>query len=642
MKKVVKSLAITLALAMALSMVPAVNSYAAPKKAKNKVVYEFKNGTMTIKGKGKMPDSMRFVNNKKIKKVVIKKGVTYVSKYAFSGCKNLKSVKISNTVKEIGWHSFEGTKIKKITIPKSVKTIGNQAFYNCDNLKTITMPGDFKVKIKDGDEEVWEIMSGKKIKTINLNSKLKLENAKYFEGTKWNVSKKDAKYKSIDGVIYSKDGKDIVRVPSGLKELTIANGCETFNLQSVLYAEYVPDDGEYACCLDLEKITIPESVKRIDDKKYKSKYSSTYLEQFSELIINTKQLDTESIITLVNNFAEVVTWNDTTAVEVQNIAKMLPDRITSVGDLYILDKNILLKYKGKDKAVTIPEGIERIAEKAFYRCTELKEVNLPESLKSIGDEAFYYAGIEKIEIPKSVVNWGEYIFMDSLLKEAVLPENMTVIPKGLFLNCYELKKVNVPEKLTRIKADAFVSTDVDVQAFLNNKNLTTVEDYAFSNTNWTELMIPSHIKKIGNGAFSSKKAREVQVTIEGNTASYAQGAFAANIYYDRDNVSLLFKAGVKDYYTNVRIMSFGDSKKNKNKQELNIIWANVEGTDGYDIRVSSNKKFTKNVKKVTAASGKTAKTIMVSKKIKTAYVKIRPYKVVNGKKVYGRWATDKM
>lgn len=642
MRKIVKSLAITLALALTLSMVPAVNSYAAPKNKKNKVVYELKNGTMTIKGKGKMPDSMRFVNNKKIKKVVIKKGVTYISKYAFSGCKNLKSVKIAGTVKEIGWHSFEDTKIKKLTIPKSVKIIGNEAFYNCNELKSITMPGDFKIKIKQGDEELWEIMSGNKIKTINLNTKLNLENAIYLRGTKWNVLKKDPNYKSIDGVIYSKDGKNIVRVPSDLKELTLADSCETFSLQSIFYAEDVPDDGVYSCCIKLEKITIPETVKFIEDKKYESKYTSTFIEGLNSLVIKTKQLDSESIMTLVTNFEDAISWGDAINIGVEDIAKNLPDRISAVDGLYILDKNILLKYKGKNKEVTIPDGVETIAEKAFYYCTDLKAVNLPNTLKAIGDEAFYYAGIEKIEIPESVTKWGEYIFSDSKLKEAVIPKNMTVIPRGLFCNCYDLTKVNVPEKLTTIKADAFGVTDVDVKAFLDNKNLTTIGRYAFLGGEWTELTIPAHIKKIGRGAFTSYKEADIRVIVEGNTKDYAQDAFTAYIYSDNNYESLLFKSGIKNYYTNIRIMSFGDSRKNKKKQQVDIIWTNVEGVDGYDIRVSSNKKFTKNLKKVTVASGKTAKTIMVSKKIKKVYVKMRPYKVVNGKKVYGRWATDKM
>ena len=49
-----------------------------------------------------MPAKMTFKNNKKIKKVVIRKGVTSVSDKAFYKCKNLKKVTISGTVTKIG------------------------------------------------------------------------------------------------------------------------------------------------------------------------------------------------------------------------------------------------------------------------------------------------------------------------------------------------------------------------------------------------------------------------------------------------------------------------------------------------------------------------------------------------------------
>ena len=37
------------------------------------------------------------------------------------------------------------------------------------------------------------------------------------------------------GVIYTKDGKGIVRVPQKRTELKIKEGCTEFNMQSVLY-----------------------------------------------------------------------------------------------------------------------------------------------------------------------------------------------------------------------------------------------------------------------------------------------------------------------------------------------------------------------------------------------------------------------
>lgn len=76
-------------------------------EAKTKVTYTLKKGTLTIKGKGAMPAKMKFRRNKKIKKVIIKKGVTSVSYEAFALCKNLNSVTIPSTVKTIGIRSFE-------------------------------------------------------------------------------------------------------------------------------------------------------------------------------------------------------------------------------------------------------------------------------------------------------------------------------------------------------------------------------------------------------------------------------------------------------------------------------------------------------------------------------------------------------
>lgn len=68
-----------------------INTQAATKKSS--VKYELKNGTLTISGKGEMPKDMTFKSNKKIKKVVIKKGVTTISEKAFEGCTKLTSFK---------------------------------------------------------------------------------------------------------------------------------------------------------------------------------------------------------------------------------------------------------------------------------------------------------------------------------------------------------------------------------------------------------------------------------------------------------------------------------------------------------------------------------------------------------------------
>lgn len=105
-------------------------------------------GTLTIKGKGWMKDYCAAVNSyapwykyrKKIKKIVIKKGVKNIGCEAFSETK-AKSVKIPGTVKRIGEYAFYRCRnLKKIVIPEGVGTIEGYVFYSCRKLKQITLP----------------------------------------------------------------------------------------------------------------------------------------------------------------------------------------------------------------------------------------------------------------------------------------------------------------------------------------------------------------------------------------------------------------------------------------------------------------------------------------------------------------------
>ena len=80
------------------------------------------------------------------------------------------------------------------------------------------------------------------------------------------------------------------------------------------------------------------------------------------------------------------------------------------------------------------------------------------------------------------------------------------------------------------------------------------------------------------------------------------------------------------------------SAKNVKGKKLKIKLKKVTGCS-YQIKISTTKKFTKNVN--TYTTSKTTYTIKKLKKGKTYYVKVRPYKKVAGKKVYGKWTNAK-
>lgn len=87
----------------------------------------------------------------------------------------------------------------------------------------------------------------------------------------------------------------------------------------------------------------------------------------------------------------------------------------------------------------------------------------------------------------------------------------------------------------------------------------------------------------------------------------------------------------------------GKLKVSWKKADINKSYAEKQdgkgGVSGYQIVLATNKSFTKGVKKVTVSGSKAvSKTVTGLSKGKTYYVKVRAYKTVNGKKVYGLYS----
>lgn len=298
-----EKLVVVMFLFFAVCMVCSVDSQAAKKK--NKVTWKLEKGTLTVYGKGKMPKSlntyaMKKKQRKKVKRVVIKKGVTTVSDSAFEDMENLKTAKIPSSVKKLGSESFAGTAIKKIKVPSSVRSIGSYAFSGT-KLRKLTIPGNFKFIPVDADATRIvagdiNIFSDDKL-IVTFNTKLKLDNTSLFVAKGYVVSKKDPKYCSVDGCIYTKDKKSLVRVPMRKKKLNIIDECTEFCTQSVLHG-IEADDGFDAMC-DVSELIIPSTVTTVNSTKYHMNTDYLSVLKIKKLTIRTKQLDGKSLAALV-------------------------------------------------------------------------------------------------------------------------------------------------------------------------------------------------------------------------------------------------------------------------------------------------------------------------------------------------------
>ncbi|UYI93017.1 MAG: leucine-rich repeat domain-containing protein [Anaerostipes hadrus] len=548
-------------------------------EAKTKVTYTLKKGTLTIKGKGAMPAKMKFRRNKKIKKVIIKKGVTSVSYEAFALCKNLNSVTIPSTVKTIGIRSFYGTKISKITVPSKTKTIGQGAFGSCKSLKTIVMPGDFKLKLEeDTDDKLWYVASDQSaVDTITFNTKLKLANVSYLSANNLVVAKNDPSYQSIEGVIYTKDGKGIVRVPQKRTELKIKEGCTEFNMQSVLYNSTDSEGDEFNNCSKLKKIVIPSSVKSINKIKYKTDRADACDMRVDTIEIAPKDFDANSLYALGSSLGKNIT--------IESLMKLLPDQITYKDHMYITKDHGLLKYDGKDANVEIPEEITWIAPEAFYRNETLKNVKLPSKITTIEENTFYGC---------------------SELEAVVIPDQVTMIGKSAFDECTVLKSVTF------------------------GKSLKVIKDHAFASVNIRNFTIPSGIQKIETGAFAGINQIGT-VTFEGSTKYVATDAFM-----NSTGIKLVYKKGIKEAQTELSY-DYIIARKNGNNK-VRTTWQPVSGANGYQLKFSTDKKFKKVLKTVMVKKNVSNATTYVKNKKKTLYIKVRPYQTINKKNVYGRWS----
>lgn len=106
------------------------------------------------------------------------------------------------------------------------------------------------------------------------------------------------------------------------------------------------------------------------------------------------------------------------------------------------------------------------------------------------------------------------------------------------------------------------------------------------------------------------------------------------IYYRSDAFKTLSISTVKK---GKKLATVSKVKVSKSGSKVKVRWKNVSGESGYQISRSTSKNGTNIVSTYKTTRG-TTKKISAAKK-KTYYYKVRAYRTVNGKKIYGPWSS---
>ena len=250
--------------------------------------------------------------------------VTTIGDQAFMDCPSLTSIYIPNSVTVIGWGAFENSGLTSVTIPSSVTTIRDWAFCLCRNLTSISI-----------DE-------------ANQN------------------------FKSLEGVLMSKDGKTLMAYPTGKAgaAYTIPDGVTELGWGafrgSRITAITIPNsvtaisNSAFQECSGLTSVTIPDGVISIDEAAF---------EECSNLTTVT-----------------------------------IPNSVTSIGVG-------AFSWCSSLTSVTIPNGVTSIGEGAFSQCSSLNSIEIPDGVKTICSNTFYQcSGLTSVTIPGSVseIEWSAF------------------------------------------------------------------------------------------------------------------------------------------------------------------------------------------------------------------------------------------
>ena len=189
--------------------------------------------------------------------VIFGKGVVNIGSGAFRGCSSITSLVLDNNITTIGPNAFyKNEKLSSVVIGDNVTTIGKNAFDYCTKLSNLVI-GDGVISIEDYAFARCYLLTEFNIPASVTN----LGNGVFSYCTALNnitVDEENKNYQSIDGNVYTKDGKTLVQYAVGKpnSSFKVPNGVESIAAHSFVGA------------LKLGSLNVPNTVTSIGESAF--------------------------------------------------------------------------------------------------------------------------------------------------------------------------------------------------------------------------------------------------------------------------------------------------------------------------------------------------------------------------------------
>ena len=297
-------------------------------------------GTLTISGTGAIPDFECVMGETPnysycgantpwhsylIRKVIVDEGITAVGSNALAYLEKMESISLPASLRKLGTAALlNDFGLKQIVLPENLETLGESALFQCMGLSSLHIPAGVK---SIGEYAI----DGCRLDSIT-------------------VDEANTAFCAEDGVLYTKDKKELLAITSNRTELTI-----------------------------------PDSVTRVDSPLF-------FDGQNIVSVTIGAQCDWGMNLSLCNSLEQIT------------VVDSNPYLCAKDNVLFSKDGTELIVYPSArpGTSYTVPAGTKKIGAQAFGDCQNLTSIVLPDGLTEIDFSGIGCAYLAEITIPASV------------------------------------------------------------------------------------------------------------------------------------------------------------------------------------------------------------------------------------------------
>ena len=355
--------------------------------------------------------------------VVIKDNIKEIGKSAFFNCLNITSIKMPNSVTNIGDNTFSNCKkLNNITLNNRLKSIGKGAFNSCEGFTRIEIP-DSVTSIGGG-----AFGGCKNLNEVYINDFAKWCDIKFYgeySNPLCHANNLYLKDKLVTNLV----------IPDGVTNIGNYAFCNYSKLKNVKIPDSVTNVGDYAFfnCTELKTIYIPDSVKNIGINTF-----SHYNYDETKFVVYTESVNSEAYKYAKEHGLICIVFNE----DIGNINFLTENNVLRIyGTGKTPDFNLFSStpwYDLKDSITTIiiDEYITEIGTYSFYGFSKLKKIVSSNSELKFGKRAI---NIEDKNIAIYSINDGalsDYCKQNSIeFIKPEKPELITVTDSKIEIKC---------------------------------------------------------------------------------------------------------------------------------------------------------------------------------------------------------------